>query len=115
MTHYFAIMYAVASVATIVGCLPQVIQVFKTKNVEGISLQTYELWLIFQLLSIPYIYQSGDIMWIAANLAWTAYYVLMIILIQVYRYPHYIRVAVSRFVKVLKLIPVPSHIKNQPN
>ncbi len=105
MTHFFAILYAISTIGFIVACLPQVIQVLKTKNVEGISLQTYDMWFIMQVMSMPYIYQSGDVLWIAANLVWSAYYLIMVILIQHYRYPRYIRAIVDKVVKLLRLVP----------
>lgn len=106
MTHIFAILYAISAVGSVVACLPQIIQVLKTKTVEGISLQTYDMWFVMQAVSMPYIVQSGDSLWITANIVWIAYYLAMALLIQHYRYPHYISVVVGKLVSALRLVPV---------
>lgn len=106
MNHIFAIMYALASIAAIVGCIPQVTQILRTKNVEGISLQTYDMWFLMQIFGVPYTIQSGDPLWVAAGVSWAVYYLTVIILIEHYRYPHYISVIVARLVSVLRVIPV---------
>lgn len=106
MTRLFAILYAISAFGFIVACMPQIVQVIKTKTVEGISLQTYDMWFVMQLISMPYIFQSGDVLWICANVIWIVYYLAMVLLIQHYRYPHYIRVAVQKLVGILRLVPV---------
>ncbi len=106
MTHTFALLYGIAAVASIVACLPQIIQIIKTQNVEGISLQSYDMWLVLQIISMPYIYQSGDMLWFGANVLWGAYYFAMVLLIQHYRYPRFIRNIVKKVVAVLRLFPV---------
>lgn len=102
----FAILYAAASIASIVACLPQIVQILRTKNVEGISLETYDMWFIFQIMALPYAIQSGDVVWISAGLLWAVYYVTMVALIEHYRYPHYIRYVVDKVVSVLRLVPI---------
>lgn len=109
MNHIFAIIYAVASITSIIACIPQLTQILRTKNVEGISLQTYDMWFVMQLFAIPYTVQSGDMLWVVAGLLWASYYLTMIIMIEHYRYPHYIRAIATRFVSVLRVIPV--HVK----
>lgn len=112
MIQIFAILYTISTIGFIIAGLPQIIQVLRTKMVEGISLQTYDLWFVMQLVSTPYIAQSGDLLWQSANIMWIVYYGLMILLIEHYRYPHYVRVLVDKFVQVLRLIPVPARTKN---
>lgn len=112
MTQSFAILYAISTFGFIIACVPQLVQILKTKNVEGISLQTYDMWLIMQAISMPYIYQSADGLWIGANIMWIAYYAAMVVLIQHYRYPHYVRMLVGKFVQVLRFFPVPNRAKN---
>lgn len=109
MIHTFAILYAISAFGFVIACLPQIIQVVRTKTVEGISLQTYDMWLVMQVISMPYILQSGDLLWISANIVWVAYYAAMVVLIEHYRYPHYVQVIVSKFVHVTRLLPVPHH------
>ncbi len=106
MNHIFALIYAVASLSSIAACIPQVVQILHTKNVEGISIQTYDMWFVMQLIAVPYMVQSGDLLWVAAGLLWAVYYLTVIILIEHYRYPHYVRVIVSRLVGVLRAAPV---------
>ena len=106
MTHFFALLYGIAAIASIVACLPQIIQIVKTKTVEGISLQSYDMWLILQIASMPYIYQSGDMLWFGANVIWVAYYLAMVLLIQHYRYPRYIRTLIHKIVSIARLVPV---------
>ena len=104
----FAILYAASSLASIAACLPQIIQIIKTKNVEGISLQTYDMWLLLQIVGIPYTVQSGDPVWACAAVLWLVYYIVMVILIEHYRYPHYIRAVVDKVVAVLRFLPLRS-------
>jgi uncharacterized protein with PQ loop repeat len=106
MNHIFAFIYAAASITSIIACIPQLTQILRTKNVEGISLQTYDMWFIMQLFAIPYTIQSGDMLWVAAGILWATYYLTIILLIEHYHYPHYIRVIVARLVSVLRVIPV---------
>ena len=106
MNHIFALIYGIASITSIIACIPQVIQILHTKNVEGISLQTYDMWFVMQLFAVPYMVQSGDILWVVAGLLWAVYYMTMIALIEHYRYPHYIRVIVARLVSVLRVVPI---------
>jgi hypothetical protein len=107
MNSIFSILYAIASVGFIIAVLPQLIHIIRAKTVEGFSLQTYDIWVVLQLASMPYIYQTGDVMWFAANAVWLVYYFTMVLLIQHYRYPHYMRVIVDKVVRVLRLVPVP--------
>ncbi len=107
MTHIFALLYTLSAFGFIIACLPQIVQIIRTKSVEGISIQTYDMWFVMQLISMPYIYQSGDMLWLSANIVWVAYYGGMVLLIEHYRYPRYIRNLVDKFVAVLRLIPVP--------
>jgi len=112
MTQFFPLLYAISSFGFIIGCIPQIIHILKTKTVEGISLQTYDMWFAMQVISMPYIYQSADPLWIGANIVWLVYYAAMVVMIQHYRYPHYIRMLVSKFVHVLRILPVPARVKN---
>lgn len=104
MEQLFAIIYGISAVALVASGLPQIMQVLRTKDVEGISLETYDMWLVFQLLSMPYIIQSHDWLWIGANLLWAAYYAVMIILIEHYRYPHYVQVVVDSFARFVRIL-----------
>ena len=106
MNHIFALIYGIASVTSIIACIPQLLQILRTKNVEGISIQTYDMWFVMQLFAIPYTIQSGDLLWMAAGFMWAVYYLAVIVLIEHYRYPHYIRVIVAKLVGVLRVIPV---------
>ena len=108
MNSVFSFLFAASTIGFIVACFPQIIHILRTKTVEGLSLQTYDMWFWFQVAAMPYIYQSGDTMWIAANIMWFVYYLAMVLLIQHYRSPHYIRVIVDRIVGTLKLMPVHS-------
>lgn len=112
MTHIFALLYAISTIGFMVACLPQVVQVLRTKTVEGISLQAYDMWFIMQVISMPYIYRSGDLLWLIANVVWVVYYGAMILLIAHYRYPRYVRVLVDKFVRFLRHMPVPGRMRN---
>ncbi len=103
---FFSLLYIIASVASIAAGLPQIIQILKTKNVEGISMQTYTMWFVLQAICLPYNFQSGDMMWFAICILWTAYYIVMIVLIKYYKYPRYIRSLVDTFVRIVRLVPV---------
>lgn len=105
MDQLVTLLYVGATLGFLVAGLPQIIQILKTKTVEGVSLQTYDLWFVLQISSTPYIIQSGNIMWMISNAVWLVYYFAMILLIQHYRYPQYIRVIVSRMVAVLRVVP----------
>ena len=104
--NILALLYIIASIATVSAGLPQIIQIIRTKDVEGISLQTYDMWALFQTVSIPYTIESGNILWLCTSIGWLTYYVIVILLIEHYQYPHYIRAIVDRVVAVLRLVPV---------
>lgn len=112
MNNFFSILYAASSIGFILACSPQLIHIIRSKTVEGLSLQTYDMWFALQVIAMPYIYQTGDAMWIVGNIFWCAYYLTMALLIQHYRYPHYIRVIVDKLVHVLRFVPVPVHHRN---
>lgn len=103
-----ALMYAIAGGASIIACIPQIVQILKTRNVEGISLQTYDMWFVLQIVCLPYVLSKGD--WVLGSISvlWAVYYASIILLIEHYRYPNYIRFAVEKLVTVLRLIPVHS-------
>lgn len=102
----FALLYILASVMSILAGLPQIIQILRTKNVEGINLQTYDMWAVLQVASLPYTVQSGNALWFGVSVGWLTYYTAVIILIEHYRYPHYIRVVLHHVVTILRLLPV---------
>ncbi|MBP6038080.1 MAG: PQ-loop repeat-containing protein [Candidatus Saccharimonas sp.] len=104
----FAILYALSAIASIVACLPQIVQILKKKNVEGISLQSYDMWFVLQLGVIPYTIQKGDALWITASVMWAVYYIVMILLIEHYRYPNYINTIANKVASTLRLVPVQS-------
>lgn len=112
MNQVFSTLYAISSVGFIVACLPQIIQILRTKTVEGISTQTYDMWLCLQIFAMPYTFESGNPLWIGANFMWLLYYSAMVVLIQHYRYPHYVRVIVDKLVRVLRFVAVPMHTRN---
>ncbi len=104
-----ALLYILASVTSILAGLPQIVQILRTKNVEGINLQTYDMWAVLQAAGLPYTVQSGNALWFGVSIGWLIYYVAVIILIEHYRYPHYISVILSHVASFLKLLPVHSH------
>lgn len=107
--NIFAIMYIFAASTSIIAGLPQILQIIRTKNVEGISLQTYDMWAALQVMSLPYTIQSGNVLWSSVSVGWLVYYVVVVFLIERYSYPRYMKYILNRIARLLRLVPV--HIR----
>ena len=98
-------LYGISAIGFILAGIPQIVQILKTKTVEGISLQMYDMWLMLQIFAFPYVLQSRNVMWIISSALWIVYYAVMVALIKHYRYPRYVQNAVQHFVAILRLLP----------
>ena len=108
--NIFAIMYVFASTTSILAGIPQIVQIIRSKNVEGISLQTYDMWALLQVMSLPYTVQSGNILWSGVSVAWLAYYLVVVFLIERYSYPRYTRYIVSHVARLLSFVPAHARV-----
>jgi uncharacterized protein with PQ loop repeat len=101
-----AVTYLIANIAQFAACAPQIIQVVRTKDANGLSMKSHEMWFILQLACLPYVFDSSDTIWIFVGCLWALYYALMVWLIARYRYPNYIRLWLQKLLqhRVLLLV-----------
>jgi uncharacterized protein with PQ loop repeat len=83
--NIFEITYTIGVLVAIGACIPQVIQLIKTKRSDEFSISTWLLWATTQGLSFMYAMHLGDTLLIAANAIWVSFYTLMVALIFHYR------------------------------
>lgn len=81
------IIYISASVISICGSLPQIKQLLITKRTEELSMITWSIWTVSQVVAMCYAISIHATLLIFTNALWMTFYGLMIVLIFHYRSP----------------------------
>lgn len=83
--HLIEITYLLASTASIVAMAPQVRRLLITKQSDELSLFTWLIWTVYQLISLIYSIAIHAIPFLVANVVWLTFYIVMVMLIIKYR------------------------------
>ncbi|MDO4773975.1 MAG: PQ-loop domain-containing transporter [Candidatus Saccharibacteria bacterium] len=81
-----AILYIIAAIAQIAGGIPQVLRLLQTRQTKSMSLTTWGLWAVAQVVMTIYVASRQEwlIMWV--SIGWVTLYSVIIGLIVYYRY-----------------------------
>lgn len=79
------IIYIVAALIAVGAGFPQLKQLLYTKASDEFSLSTWVVWSFTQMVTLLYVTSIGNVLMIAVNIIWVAFYALMAILIVYYR------------------------------
>lgn len=79
------ILYLVTSMASLVASVPQVIQLFKEKRSDELSLSTWTMWFFCQITFLVYVVSRGETLMLVTNTIWLIFYGAMLWMIVYYR------------------------------
>jgi MtN3 and saliva related transmembrane protein len=79
------ILYLVTSMASLVASVPQIIQLFKEKRSDELSLSTWSMWFLCQITFLIYVVSRGETLMLVTNTIWLAFYAAMLWMIVYYR------------------------------
>lgn len=93
---YITILYMIAVFFSLVASIPQVMTLYRVKCSDEFQLTTWIVWLFMQVVSLVYMTSIGNLLLIVANTLWVMFYLLMMVLIIVYRPKALLRVRFNR-------------------
>lgn len=79
------ILYLVTSMASLVASVPQIIQLFKEKRSDELSLSTWSMWFLCQITFLVYVVSRGETLMLVTNAIWLVFYAAMLWMIVYYR------------------------------
>ena len=71
--------------ASLVASVPQVIQLFKEKRSDELSLSTWLMWFLCQITFLIYVMSRGETLMLVTNTIWLVFYAAMLWMIVYYR------------------------------
>jgi hypothetical protein len=83
--HIIEITYLALSVASVIAMVTQVKRLLITKQSDELSLATWVMWATYQASALVYSISLHAVAWLATNIAWVSFYVIMLALIIKYR------------------------------
>ena len=85
MQDSLATMLVVGGVVSVAATIPQALMLIKVKRTEELSLPSWVIWFIYQLVSVSYSYSIKAYLYMTINAMWAVFYAVMIYLIVKYR------------------------------
>jgi len=85
--HFIEIIYIAAAIVALSAGAPQLRQLLITKASDELSLSTWCVWLVTQLVTLVYVSSIGNTLMVIVNTAWVSFYAAMVALILHYRRP----------------------------
>ena len=82
---FIEILYLLSSMCALSACIPQLMQLFRTKQAEDFNLATWGLWAMTHTMSLIYMMSIKNMVLIIITAGWLGFYVLMASLIVLYR------------------------------
>jgi uncharacterized protein with PQ loop repeat len=79
-------LYTFAVATSVFASFPQVYKLITTRRSDELSLVTWVVWLVAQLVSLAYVLSIHNILLVVVNIAWVCFYSVMLFLIIYYRY-----------------------------
>jgi len=83
--NFIELLYLVTSLASLGASVPQVIQLFKEKRSEELSLSTWSMWFLCQITFLVYVSARGETLMLVTNMVWLVFYAAMLWMIVYYR------------------------------
>lgn len=82
---YIEILYTISATIAICACVPQVLQLFRSKHSDEFSIQTWLTWTLTQMMTFVYVASIGNLLLMVVNGIWVSFYACMTIMILRYR------------------------------
>lgn len=79
------VLYTIAAMVAISACVPQVVQLWRSKRSDDFSLQSWMTWTFTQVVTLTYVISIGNVLMGVVNFIWVSFYACMTILIVRYR------------------------------
>ena len=79
------ILYTIAAMIAIGACIPQVVQLWRSKRSDDFSLQTWMTWTFTQMVTLVYVLSIGNVLMGIVNGIWVTFYACMTIMIVRFR------------------------------
>lgn len=79
------ILYLITSLASLGASVPQVVQLFKEKRSDELSLSTWSMWFLCQITFLIYVTSRGETLMLITNMIWLVFYAAMLWMIVYYR------------------------------
>lgn len=83
--HIIEVIYITAAIVALSAGIPQLRQLFIAKASDELSLPTWCIWFMTQLVTLMYVTSIGNTLMVIVNLAWVSFYAAMVGLIVHYR------------------------------
>lgn len=83
--HIIEVTYIAAAIVALSAGVPQLRQLFIAKASDELSLPTWCIWFMTQLVTLMYVVSISNTLMIIVNLAWVSFYAAMVGLIVHYR------------------------------
>lgn len=94
---YITILYMIAVFCAVIASIPQIMTLYRVKCSDEFQLTTWVVWLFAQAVSLAYMISLGNMLLIVANALWVMFYLLMVVLIVMYRPKALLRIRFNRF------------------
>lgn len=79
------LLYLITSLASLGASIPQVMQLFKEKRSDELSLSTWSMWFLCQITFLIYVTSRGEALMLVTNTVWLVFYAAMLWMIVYYR------------------------------
>lgn len=79
--HLIEIIYVTAAILALSAGIPQLRQLLIAKASDELSLPTWCIWFITQLVTLAYVVSIGNVLMTVVNFAWVSFYAAMVSLI----------------------------------
>lgn len=83
--NFIDLLYLITSMASLGASVPQVIQLFKEKRSDELSLSTWSMWFFCQITFLVYVSAHGETLMLVTNTIWLLFYAAMLWMIVYYR------------------------------
>ena len=75
----------IAAFIAIAASVPQVLKLYRLKASDEFQLSTWVTGLVSQCLSLAYMVSIGNVLLMVTNVLWVSFYLMMVVLIVMYR------------------------------
>jgi len=84
--HIIEVIYITAAIVALSAGIPQLRQLLIAKASDELSLSTWCIWFVTQLVTLMYVTSIGNTLMVVVNVAWVSFYAAMVGLILHYRH-----------------------------
>ena len=83
--NQLAILLLVSGSASVLAVIPQLVKLIKLKHSDELSLVSWVVWFLYEVISLMYAFSINSLPYIIINALWVVFYIAMIILIVRYK------------------------------